>query len=395
MPIALPDDDATKRAINIFDRNMTVDSHKVGIIFVGDGQTIEDQIFANVMGSADYTSFITSLGTLMKLKGADFNTQGLDREFDSDGEFTIAWRDRVTELVFHITTMMPTDLEHDPKSVNKKRHTGNDFVNIVWNNSGVPFRFDTFPSAFNYVYIVITPTARASFIDTRIHLADDDAASIDLKSDTKSVLSSAPTTSDDATGAIHAAPERRQTAFTQRYYRVQVLSAPDFPSISPAAEGKVISGKSLPQFVRLVALNASVFSLVWANREGGEHVSSWRNRLREIKRLKEKHGPPTSQQNHQPNGPNSNIESLMRPPSTPLGTPGERTSMASAVGGIIGLTDRRPTPHARDSTASGISGFKRMSAMTAVSDDNGNGSRTSLLSSSGTAGETDRKDAAS
>lgn len=391
MPIPLPEDDATKRAINIFDRNMTVDSHKVGIIFVGDGQTTEDQIFANVMGSADYTSFTTSLGTLMRLKGADFNTQGLDREFDTDGEFTIAWRDRVTELVFHITTMMPTDLEHDPKSISKKRHTGNDFVNIVWNNSGIPFMFDTFPSAFNYVYIVITPTARASFVDTRVHLPEDDNASIDLKSETKSVLSSAPTTSDDTTGALHPAPERHQTAFSQRYYRVQVLSAPDFPSISPAAEGKIVSGKSLPQFVRLLALNASVFSLVWANREGGEHVSSWRNRLREIKRLKEKHGPPTTQ-THQHNGSNSNLDNLMRPPSTPLGTPGERNSMVGAVTGIMGLSDRRPQPHARDSNASGMSGFKRMSAMTVVSDDTGNGSRTSLLSTGQTAAESDRKE---
>ena len=60
------------------------------------------------------------------------------------------------------------------------------------------------------------------------------------------------------------------------------------------AETKIISLAALPGFIRLLALNASVFSLVWANREGGEYVSSWRNRLREINRLRDKHGPKLS-----------------------------------------------------------------------------------------------------
>ncbi|KAI9697973.1 MAG: Tuberous sclerosis 2-like protein [Candelina mexicana] len=249
-PIVLPDDDATKRAIGTFDRNSTVDGHKVGIIYIGEGQTKEREILANVMGSADYTEFLAGLGTLIRLKGATFNTQGLDRESDGDGEFAFGWRDRVTEMVFHITTMMPTNLDHDPQCSNKKRHTGNDFVNIIFNNSGLPFKFDTFPSDFNYVNIVITPESRASFVDTRLHFHQE---------------------------------------LEKRFYKVQVMSKPGFPEISPAAETKIVSGKSLPSFVRLLALNASVFSLVWANREGGEYVSSWRNRLREIVKLREKH----------------------------------------------------------------------------------------------------------
>lgn len=251
-PIPLPDDDATHRAISMFDRNSTVDGHKVGVIYIAQGQTTEAEILANAYGSDDFTDLLTELGTLIKLKGAKFNTQGLDRETDGDGEFTFCWRDRVTEIVFHIPVMMPTDQERDPHCVNKKRHTGNDFVNIIFNNSGLPFRFDTFPSEFNYVNIVIAPEARS------------------------------PPGS--------AAPPIR-TELHRRFYKVQVMSKPGFPQISPAAETKVLSGKSLPAFVRLIALHASVFCLVWANREGGEHISSWRNRLREINRLRDKHSP--------------------------------------------------------------------------------------------------------
>jgi hypothetical protein len=239
-----------RRAISSFDRNFTVDGHKVGVIYIGEGQTQEADILANVMGSSDYTDFLGGLGTLTKLKGAKFNTQGLDREYNTDGEYAFCWRDRVTEIVFHVTTQMPTNLDHDPQCIGKKRHIGNDFVNIIFNNSGLPFRFDTFASDFNYVNIIITPESRASFVATRL---------------------------------------RSESHAQKAFYKVQVMSKPGFPEISPVAETKILSLTALPAFIRLLALNASVFSLVWANREGGEHVSSWRNRLREISRLRAKH----------------------------------------------------------------------------------------------------------
>jgi Domain of unknown function (DUF3384)/Rap/ran-GAP/Tuberin len=250
-PIPLPDDDMIRRAISTFDRIPTVDCHKVGVIYIGENQTHETEILANVMGSSDYTDFLSGLGIPTKLQGATFNTQGLDRQYNTDGEYTFCWRDRVTEMVFHVTTLMPTNLDHDPRCSNKKRHIGNDYVNIIFNNSGHPFRFDTFPSEFNFVYIVITPESRASFISTRL---------------------------------------RSETYAETTFYKVQVMSKKGFPEISPAAETKIMSLKALPDFIRLLALNASVFSLVWANRAGGEHMSPWRNRLREIVRLREKYG---------------------------------------------------------------------------------------------------------
>ena len=257
-PVALPDDEVVDRAIRVFDRSSTVDGHKVGIIYIADGQTEEAEILANVSGSNDYVEFLNNLGTLTKLKGATFNTHGLDREFDSDGDYTFCWRDRVTEIVFHVTTQMPTNRERDPHCTLKKRHIGNDFVNIIFNDSGLPFKFDTFPGDFNFVHIVITPASRASFMVMRDPASD----------------------SED--------PNR------QPFYRVQVMSKPGFPEISPASETKIVSLKALPGLVRLIALNASVFSHVWANREGGEHVSSWRSRLREIKRLRERYSQKPS-----------------------------------------------------------------------------------------------------
>ncbi|KAI1129422.1 hypothetical protein F5Y10DRAFT_151155 [Nemania abortiva] len=254
-PVPLPDDEAINMAIRVFDRNSTLDGHKVGVIYIGENQVDEAEILANVSGSSDYVEFLNGLGTLTKLKGATFNLQGLDRQYGTDGEYTFCWRDRVTELVFHVTTQMPTNLESDPRCNQKKRHIGNDFVNIIFNDSGSPFKFNTFPSEFNYVYIVITPESRASFVATRQRTPKD--------------------------------------VVEDPFYKVQVMSKPGFPEISPAAETKIVSLKALPVFIRLLALNASFFSHVWANREGGEHISSWGNRLRDINRLREKYGPKT------------------------------------------------------------------------------------------------------
>ncbi|TGO11470.1 hypothetical protein BTUL_0109g00370 [Botrytis tulipae] len=259
-PIALPDDDMTRRAVKALDRNLTVDGHKVGVIYIGDKQTQEVEILANITGSEEYYTFLAGLATVTELKGAKFNAQGLDTLYGTDGEKVFCWRDRVSEIVFHVTTQMPTNLENDPQCAQKKKHIGNDYVNIIFNNSGLPFKYDTFPSAFNYVNIVIAPESRLSFTAAR----------------------------DPRQGQLRKDP----------YYKVQVMSKPGFPEISPAAEMKIVSLRNLPEFIRLLAMNASVFSSVWANREGGEHVSPWRNRLREINRLRAKHAPKRSDSTH-------------------------------------------------------------------------------------------------
>ncbi|KAI5862878.1 hypothetical protein GGS23DRAFT_569876 [Durotheca rogersii] len=297
-PIPLPNDDAVDRAIRMFDHNSTVDGHKVGVIYVGENQTTEAEILPNVTGSGDYVEFLNGLGTLTKLKAATFNTQGLDRQYDTDGQYTFCWRDRVTEMVFHVTTQMPTNLDHDPLSTLKKRHIGNDFVNIIFNDSGLPFRFDTFPSEFNFVNIVITPESRASFVATR---------------------------------------QRTPKDVEQSFYKVRVMSKPGFPEISPASETKIVSLRALPEFIRLLALNASVFSLVWAHREGGEHISSWRNRLREIRRLRDKYGPRMGWQGPAPS-----------PPGTALG----HGSATAATNAAAQLEAARAGSTVRDSFSS-------------------------------------------
>ncbi|KAF2734876.1 hypothetical protein EJ04DRAFT_492681 [Polyplosphaeria fusca] len=274
-PVALTDDDHSRRAIASFDRNATVDGYRVGVIYMGEGQSNEREILMNSNGSAPYSSFLADLGTLVKLKGADFNTGGLDTRNDTDGEHTFCWRDRCIELVFHITTMMPSDANDDMTYPNKKRHIGNDFVNIIFNDSGMPYKWGTFPSQFDYV---------------------------------------------------------------------QVITRPDFPDISPAVEPKIICGKHLAAYCRLIAINASVFSQAWFEiQTKSESISSWRNRLRDIKRLRERYSisdstsSPSSPVHHQQevrlSSPPSRTESAMGFKRTSVATYiGEGTNRSSVAG---------------------------------------------------------------
>ena len=261
-PVVLPDDDFTKRALSSFDRTDTVDGHKSGVIYIGYEQSEESAILANTCGTRAYEEFLAGLGTSVQLQGAKFNPQGLDRESNIDGTHTYAWRDRVTEIVFHVATMMPTDLENDPHSNNKKRHIGNDRVKIIYNNSGQAFKFDTFPSDFNNVNIVISPEAH-----------------------TDGELTTEQVQSHDAVKAQSSAVDQI------KFFQVQTLCSPDFPTLSFAATPKVVSASALPAIVRQIALNASVFAHVWSETLGqGKYISSWRSRLQQINRLREKYG---------------------------------------------------------------------------------------------------------
>ncbi|KAI5791521.1 hypothetical protein FPQ18DRAFT_390210 [Pyronema domesticum] len=291
-PILLPDDDKTSRFIDVFDRIPVVDFHKIGVIYVGAGQTHETEILSNTVGSPDYADFVDGLGDLVKLQGSDLNTGGLDREADFDGEFTYFWHDRTTEIVFHVITMMPTRPE-DPQATYKKRHIGNDFVNIVFNNSGLPWRFGTIPSQFNFVSIVITPEAKSSFISSRRRAGTGVTSTISTSASGASppnlgsiddILSSA------SLGALGGVDTLEATAAEEKaklFYKVQLHTRDGFSDISPAQEPKMVSAASLPSFVRNLALNASVYSHVF-NEGGREYITNPRHRLREIKMLRER-----------------------------------------------------------------------------------------------------------
>ncbi|ETN40025.1 uncharacterized protein HMPREF1541_04300 [Cyphellophora europaea CBS 101466] len=281
-PTALPNDDVIERALSTFDRIPTVDSNKAGVIYIGPGQTEEGEFLMLQSGSADYDRFVKGLGYSVSLEPPlQYNPQGL--RHPRDGSTTVAWRDRVTEIVFLIPTMMPPNTEDEPEWLHKKAHVGNCFVNIIFNNSGLPWDFERLRSQLNYINIVITP---ADTIDT------------------EEVVPS--------------------------FYHVQVVTKPGFPNISAAADPKVISAIQLPKFVRVLAINANVFAHCWQTKDvDKEFPSNWRERLQHIKRLKQRMDRRTASGSEATPGAGSS-SGMMSPPSTGAG--GRRTPVTSSSG---------------------------------------------------------------
>ncbi|RKO90878.1 hypothetical protein BDK51DRAFT_14615, partial [Blyttiomyces helicus] len=156
-PRPLPDDDATTRALSVLDRTPAVDLHKIGVVYVGPSQRTESEILSNTHGSTFYTLFLRAVGRMVRLKDCrEVYTGGLDTSDDLDGKAAIYALTELAQVVFHCTTLMPTSA-HDPLGTAKKRHIGNDFVTLVWNESGGAYGFDTIPAQFNFVHIVVEP----------------------------------------------------------------------------------------------------------------------------------------------------------------------------------------------------------------------------------------------
>jgi tuberous sclerosis protein 2 len=241
------DKNALARFLRNFDRLPVIDTHKVGVLYVAPDQTKEEEILLNTHGSPAYTRFLEGLGRLMNLRDQkDVYTGELNAE--EDGEYTYAWWDDIGQIVYHVATLMPS--VDDPSSERrhlKKMHIGNDFVRIVWNDSGVPYAFDTLTTQIQFVNIVIEPHSAGTI------------------------------------GAFSADDHEHE------YFRVTVQCAPRMEAFSPIGDFKLVSAQSLPRLVRQLSLHADWFSMAWqttgSDTRHDEVVTNWRSRLQAIRRF--------------------------------------------------------------------------------------------------------------
>ncbi|TFK47259.1 hypothetical protein OE88DRAFT_1686716 [Heliocybe sulcata] len=227
------------------DRMPVIDTHKVGIMYVAPGQTEETEILANTHGSPAYTRFLEGIGRLINLRGqVDVYAGGL--EPDEDGEYAYAWWDDIGQILYHTATLMPTD-PNDKYCANKKRHIGNDYVRIVWNDSGMPYKFDTLRTEFQFVNIVVEPHSR---------------------------------------GTIAAFSDNQHE---HEYFKVTIQRAPGMTPFTPVGDFKLISAENLPLMVRQLSLLADWFASVFQHTQNDtvqvEVTTNWRSRLQAIRRF--------------------------------------------------------------------------------------------------------------
>ncbi|XP_036829665.1 tuberin isoform X2 [Oncorhynchus mykiss] len=234
-PLLLPKSQLIDRAVKVLDQMPPYDTHKIGVVFVGAGQVFNEvSILSNEYGSNRYAGFLTGLGKLIHLKDCDPDQiflGGLD-QYGDDGEFTYCWHDDIMQAIFHIATLMP-NRDSDKGCCNKKRHIGNDFVMVVYNDSGEEYKLGTIKGQFNFVEVIIKPLDYGSNL-------------------------------------------------------VTLQCRKDLEGLVDTSVVKIVSDQNLPLLVRQMALHANMASLVHQYRANPSdaYASKWLARLRHIKRLR-------------------------------------------------------------------------------------------------------------
>uniref|UniRef100_A0A8C9L7I1 Tuberin n=1 Tax=Pavo cristatus TaxID=9049 RepID=A0A8C9L7I1_PAVCR len=233
-PLLLPNE-TFEKSVQLLDQIPSYDTHKIAVLYVGEGQSNNEiAILSNEHGSYRYTEFLTGLGKLIELKDCQpdkIYLGGLD-VCGEDGQFTYCWHDDIMQAIFHIATLMPTK-DLDKYRCDKKRHLGNDFVSIVYNDSGEDFKLGTIKGQFNFVHVIMTP------LDYDCNL-------------------------------------------------VTLQCRKDMEGLVDTSVAKIISDKNLPFVARQMALHANMASQVHHSRSNptDTYPSKWIARLRHIKRLR-------------------------------------------------------------------------------------------------------------
>ncbi|CAR21441.1 KLTH0B02024p [Lachancea thermotolerans CBS 6340] len=251
-PVKVPDDSSIARSVHLFDKTPVSEYHKIGLIYVGPQQDSEAEVLSNTNGSYQYKLFLSRLGHLVKLKDCmNVYTGGL--EPDVDGEFALVYNAEKTQAVFHAATLMPNNPQDDQYSM-KKRHIGNNFVTIFFDESGsASFDFNIIKSQFNFINIVIKP-----------YQATD-------------------------------------TGKGSKHFKVRMYRKAGVPAFFSTSHFKILSAENLAKYVRHVSLIADTFSTCWFSASAPEVCTTWARRAKQMSSIREKtlkwyegHGEPVS-----------------------------------------------------------------------------------------------------
>ncbi|KAI5958615.1 TSC2 [Candida theae] len=285
-PIPMVEDSVISRGLSVLDRIPSVEFHKIGIVYIGQGQSSENEVFLNKLGSLDYLKFLDKIGHLVRLKhNRSIYTGGLDIESDLDGEYARYWSNKLTQVIFHVTTMMhrqdstsigiddgilsSTTIEKQKVIDLKKRHIGNNYVNIFFDESGnQDFNFNLIKSQFNFLNIVVSPQT------------------VQTKNTTSYLYS------------LHQHQQQQQHQHQQqslsvhkerKFFKVKTYRRVGVPAIFATCHFKLVSEDQLPYLVRSVAILASEFANVWhASDLSGKYVTNWTQRVKQLRLLYDK-----------------------------------------------------------------------------------------------------------
>ncbi|XP_072314403.1 ral GTPase-activating protein subunit alpha-1 isoform X5 [Eucyclogobius newberryi] len=187
------------RELKNLDSRQCRETHKIAVFYVAEGQEDKHSILTNTAGSQAYEDFVSGLGWEVDLTTHCGFMGGLQRN-RSTGQTTPYYATSTTEVVYHVSTRMPHDQDHN--LTKKLRHLGNDEVHIVWSEHSRDYRRGIIPTEFGDVLIIIYP-------------------------------------------------------MKNHMYSIHILKKPEVPFFGPLFDGAIVDMKILPTMVRATAINAS------------------------------------------------------------------------------------------------------------------------------------------
>jgi len=127
---------------------------KFGILYAKDGQTKEDEMFANEETSPEFEEFLDFIGDRVKLDNWKNFRGGLDVRSGTTGTHSIYKEFNSNPIMFHVSTLLPFNPK-DKQQLERKRHIGNDLVVIIFHEGNTPYKPTTISSRQVHVVIVI------------------------------------------------------------------------------------------------------------------------------------------------------------------------------------------------------------------------------------------------
>ncbi|KAM4542597.1 ral GTPase-activating protein subunit alpha-1 isoform 4-T4 [Odontesthes bonariensis] len=187
------------RELKNLDSRQCRETHKIAVFYVAEGQEDKHSILTNTAGSQAYEAFVSGLGWEVDLTTHCGFMGGLQRN-RSTGQTTPYYATSTTEVIYHVSTRMPHDQDHN--LTKKLRHLGNDEVHIIWSEHSRDYRRGIIPTEFGDVLIIIYP-------------------------------------------------------MKNHMYSIHILKKPEVPFFGPLFDGAIVDMKILPTMVRATAINAS------------------------------------------------------------------------------------------------------------------------------------------
>ncbi|XP_049918499.1 ral GTPase-activating protein subunit alpha-1 isoform X4 [Epinephelus moara] len=187
------------RELKNLDSRQCRETHKIAVFYVAEGQEDKHSILTNTAGSQAYEDFVSGLGWEVDLTTHCGFMGGLQRN-RSTGQTTPYYATSTTEVIYHVSTRMPHDQDHN--LTKKLRHLGNDEVHIVWSEHSRDYRRGIIPTEFGDVLIIIYP-------------------------------------------------------MKNHMYSIHILKKPEVPFFGPLFDGAIVDMNILPTMVRATAINAS------------------------------------------------------------------------------------------------------------------------------------------